>query len=70
MQFLGQLVNTISSVTQIFTNPYRVREVSAAEYGTHARLREDGRVALYRNSLARSWDCLLVNPQSPQVAFR
>ncbi|XP_030334017.1 85/88 kDa calcium-independent phospholipase A2 isoform X2 [Strigops habroptila] len=70
MQFFGRLVDTINSVTQIFTNPYRVKEVPAAEYAAHTCLREDGRVALYRNSLARSWDCLLVNPQSPQVAFR
>ncbi|NXI48782.1 PLPL9 phospholipase, partial [Chloroceryle aenea] len=70
MQFLGRLVNTINSVTQIFTNPYRVKEVPAAEYAAHTCLREEGRVALYRNSLTRSWDCLLVNPQSPQVAFR
>ncbi|NXF49815.1 PLPL9 phospholipase, partial [Oceanites oceanicus] len=70
MQFFGRLVNTINSVTQIFTNPYRVKEVQAAEYAPHTCLREEGRVALYKNSLARSWDCLLVNPQSPQVAFR
>ncbi|XP_061868433.1 85/88 kDa calcium-independent phospholipase A2 isoform X2 [Colius striatus] len=70
MQFFGRLVNTINSVTQIFTNPYRVKEVPAAEYAAHICLREDGRVALYKNSLARSWDCLLVNPQSPHVAFR
>ncbi|XP_074933215.1 85/88 kDa calcium-independent phospholipase A2 [Phalacrocorax aristotelis] len=70
MQFFGRLVSTINSVTQIFTNPYRVKEVPAAEYAAHACLRQAGRVALYENSLARSWDCLLVNPQSPQVAFR
>ncbi|XP_052645779.1 85/88 kDa calcium-independent phospholipase A2 isoform X2 [Harpia harpyja] len=70
MQFFGRLVNTINSVTQIFTNPYRVKEVPAAEYAAHACLREEGRVALYKNNLARSWDCLLVNPQNPQVAFR
>lgn len=70
MQFFGRLVDTISSVTQIFTNPYRVKEVSTAEYAAHSCLREEGRVVLYRNSLARSWDCLLLSPQSPQVAFR
>uniref|UniRef100_A0A8B9PR60 phospholipase A2 n=1 Tax=Apteryx owenii TaxID=8824 RepID=A0A8B9PR60_APTOW len=70
MQFLGRLVNTINSVTQIFTNPYRVKEVTVAEYATHTCLREEGRVTLYKNGLACSWDCLLVNPQSPQVAFR
>ncbi|NWU97505.1 PLPL9 phospholipase, partial [Upupa epops] len=70
MQFFGRLVSTINSVTQIFANPYRVKEVPAAEYAGHPCLRQEGRVALYKNSLARSWDCLLVNPQSPQVAFR
>uniref|UniRef100_A0A8C3KV28 Uncharacterized protein n=1 Tax=Calidris pygmaea TaxID=425635 RepID=A0A8C3KV28_9CHAR len=70
MQFLGRLVNSINTVTQIFTNPYRVKEVSAAEYAAHTCLRKEGRVALYKNGLTRSWDCLLVNPQSPQVAFR
>uniref|UniRef100_A0A663MIN5 Uncharacterized protein n=2 Tax=Athene cunicularia TaxID=194338 RepID=A0A663MIN5_ATHCN len=70
MQFFGRLVNTINSVTQIFTNPYRVKEVSTAEYAAHTCLRQEGRVALYKNSFSRTWDCLLVNPQSPQVAFR
>lgn len=70
MQFFGRLVDTINSVTQIFTNPYRVKEVPAGEYAAHTCLREEGRVALYRNNLARTWDCLLVNPQSPQAAFR
>ncbi|XP_051482880.1 85/88 kDa calcium-independent phospholipase A2 isoform X3 [Apus apus] len=70
MQFLGRLVNTFNSVTQMFTNPYRVKEVLTAEYSTQTCLREEGRVALYKSSLTRSWDCLLVNPQSPHVAFR
>ncbi|XP_066406262.1 85/88 kDa calcium-independent phospholipase A2 isoform X3 [Molothrus aeneus] len=70
MQFFGRLLDTFSSVSQIFSNPYRVREVPAAEYAGHTCLREEGRVALYKNSLSRSWDCLLVNSQSPQVAFR
>ncbi|NXG32502.1 PLPL9 phospholipase, partial [Dromaius novaehollandiae] len=70
MQFFGRLVNTINSVTHIFTNPYRVKEVTVAEYATCTCLREEGRVSLYKNGFARSWDCLLVNPQSPQVAFR
>ncbi|NXE53609.1 PLPL9 phospholipase, partial [Casuarius casuarius] len=70
MQFFGRLVNTINSVTHIFTNPYRVKEVTVAEYTTCTCLREEGRVSLYKNGFARSWDCLLVNPQSPEVAFR
>ncbi|XP_071586842.1 85/88 kDa calcium-independent phospholipase A2 isoform X2 [Heliangelus exortis] len=70
MQFFGRLVDTFNSVTQIFTNPYRVKEVSAAEYSAQTCLREEGRVALYKNRHGHSWDCVLVNLQSPQVAFR
>lgn len=70
MEFLGRLVNTINSVTHMFANPYRVKEVPAAEYAAHTCLGKEGRVVLYKNGPARSWDCLLVNPQSPQAAFR
>ncbi|XP_015140773.2 85/88 kDa calcium-independent phospholipase A2 isoform X1 [Gallus gallus] len=62
MQFLGRLLS------QAFSNPYRVKEVSAAEYSGQSRLTEDGRVRLYGNG--RCWDGVLVNPQSPGVAFR
>uniref|UniRef100_A0A8C0IWU3 phospholipase A2 n=1 Tax=Chelonoidis abingdonii TaxID=106734 RepID=A0A8C0IWU3_CHEAB len=70
MQFFGRLVNTINSYSNLFSNPYRVKEVPLAEYVAHTRLREDDRVILYKNKNARSWDCLLVNPQSHLVAFR
>ncbi|XP_043346430.1 85/88 kDa calcium-independent phospholipase A2 isoform X3 [Dermochelys coriacea] len=70
MQFFGRLVNTINNVSNLFSNPYRVREVPLAEYVAHTPLREEDRVILYKNKNARFWDCLLVNPQSKLVAFR
>uniref|UniRef100_A0A7M4G3M7 phospholipase A2 n=1 Tax=Crocodylus porosus TaxID=8502 RepID=A0A7M4G3M7_CROPO len=70
MQFFGRIVSTINSVTNLFSNPYRVKEVPLAEFASHTRLREEGRVTLYKNNAARSWDCLLVNPQNQLVAFR
>uniref|UniRef100_A0A452HN76 phospholipase A2 n=1 Tax=Gopherus agassizii TaxID=38772 RepID=A0A452HN76_9SAUR len=70
MQFFGRLVNTINSYSNLFSNPYRVKEVPLAEYVAHTRLRENDRVILYKSKNARSWDCLLVNPQSHLVAFR
>ncbi|XP_038639419.1 85/88 kDa calcium-independent phospholipase A2 isoform X2 [Scyliorhinus canicula] len=65
MQFFGRLVN---NVTNLFANPYRVREVPLSEYAAHSRVMDDGRVMLYRT--AQSWDCLLVSPRTPQNAFR
>lgn len=62
MQFLGRLFS------QAFSSPYRVKEVPAADYSGQSSLREDGRVRLY--SSGRCWDGVLVNPQSPGVAFR
>lgn len=70
MQFFGRLVNTINNVSNLFSNPYRVKEVPLAEYVGHTLLREENRVILYKNKNARYWDCLLVNPQSKLVAFR
>ncbi|XP_024055878.2 85/88 kDa calcium-independent phospholipase A2 [Terrapene carolina triunguis] len=70
MQFFDRLVNTINSVGNLFSNPYRVKEVHLSEYVALTRLREDDRVILYKNKNARSWDCLLVNSQSHLVAFR
>ncbi|XP_078539924.1 85/88 kDa calcium-independent phospholipase A2 isoform X2 [Lissotriton helveticus] len=70
MQFFGQLVSKLSSVGNLFSNPYRVREVPLAEYASFSPCREDGRIVLYHNTSARSWDCLLVSPQHPQNAFR
>ncbi|KAJ8263921.1 hypothetical protein GJAV_G00143100 [Gymnothorax javanicus] len=65
MQFFGRLVN-------YFSSPYRVREVSSSEYcsGGKARLREEGRLALYRNPACQSWDCVLQCPETPAVALR
>ncbi|XP_067830661.1 85/88 kDa calcium-independent phospholipase A2 isoform X3 [Heptranchias perlo] len=68
MQFLGRLVETLNTVTNLFANPYRVREVPLSEYVPHSRVMEDGRVVLYRT--VQSWDCLLINPNIPQNAFR
>uniref|UniRef100_UPI00398EA7F7 85/88 kDa calcium-independent phospholipase A2 isoform X2 n=1 Tax=Pristiophorus japonicus TaxID=55135 RepID=UPI00398EA7F7 len=68
MQFLGRLVETLNTVTNLFANPYRVREVLLSEYGSHNRVMDDGRVVLYRTT--QSWDCLLINPNLPQNAFR
>ncbi|KAM9818922.1 85/88 kDa calcium-independent phospholipase A2 isoform 3-T5 [Syngnathus typhle] len=33
MQFLGRLLDTVSSVSTLFTNPYRVRDVQLSDYG-------------------------------------
>ncbi|MEE6512485.1 hypothetical protein FKM82_019531 [Ascaphus truei] len=70
MDLFGRIFNTVSAVGNLFSNPYRVREVSLSEYVGCSCLREDGRVLLYKNKSARSWDCLLVNPHTPQNAFR
>ncbi|XP_069509090.1 85/88 kDa calcium-independent phospholipase A2 [Ambystoma mexicanum] len=70
MQFFGRLVSSLSGVANIFSNPYKVREVPLAEYASFTPSKEDGRICLYSNMNARSWDCLLVTPQNPQKAFR
>ncbi|XP_006890272.1 PREDICTED: 85/88 kDa calcium-independent phospholipase A2 [Elephantulus edwardii] len=70
MQFFGRLVNTLSSVTNLFSNPFRVKEVSVAEYSTHSRIREDGQLVLFQNAASRTWDCVLVNPRAVQNGFR
>ncbi|XP_041093782.1 85/88 kDa calcium-independent phospholipase A2 isoform X2 [Polyodon spathula] len=74
MQFFGQLVNNaLSSVSNRFINPYRVKEVPLSVYagGTCSRLEEEGRVVLYRNPSAQSWDCLLLNQDKTQsIALR
>ncbi|KAM4650612.1 85/88 kDa calcium-independent phospholipase A2 isoform 2-T3 [Discoglossus pictus] len=70
MDLFGRIFNTVSAVSNLFTNPYRVREVPLLEYGGCTCLKEDGRLMLYKNRTARSWDCLLVNPQSPQNTYR
>ncbi|MBN3323423.1 PLPL9 phospholipase, partial [Atractosteus spatula] len=72
MQFLGRLVGTLSSVSSLFSSPYRVREVQLSEYGGggRTRLQREGRLALYRNAPAQSWDCLLLTPETPGTALR
>uniref|UniRef100_A0A8C5Q2G3 phospholipase A2 n=1 Tax=Leptobrachium leishanense TaxID=445787 RepID=A0A8C5Q2G3_9ANUR len=68
MELFGRIFNTVSAVGNLFTNPYRVRDVSLTEYTSCVRIRESGRVLLYKSG--RMWDCLLVNAYTPQNAFR
>ncbi|KAK7804249.1 hypothetical protein U0070_019373 [Myodes glareolus] len=70
MQFFGRLVNTLSSVTNLFSNPFRVKEVSVADYVSNERIREEGQLILFQNASSRTWDCILVNPRNPQNGFR
>ncbi|XP_031419425.1 85/88 kDa calcium-independent phospholipase A2 [Clupea harengus] len=72
MQFLGRLLDTVSSVSNLFSNPYRVRDVPLSEYsgGGRTRLKEEGRIVLYRNPPSQSWDCLLLCPETPATALR
>lgn len=72
MQFLGRLLDTVSSVSTLFTNPYRVRDVPLADYsgGGKVLLKEEGRLVLYKNSHGPSWDCLLMCPETPAVTLR
>ncbi|XP_007433520.2 85/88 kDa calcium-independent phospholipase A2, partial [Python bivittatus] len=70
MQFFGRLMHTLNSVTHLFSNPYRVKEVPLAEYTSRKQVKQDDRIVLYENSSARSWDCLLINPQNQTSAFR
>ncbi|XP_066563229.1 85/88 kDa calcium-independent phospholipase A2 isoform X2 [Amia ocellicauda] len=73
MEFLGRLVGTLSSVSTLFSNPYRVRDVPLSEYrsgGGRTQLQVEGRVQLYRNPPAHSWDCLLTCPDTPGTALR
>uniref|UniRef100_A0A8C2Z704 phospholipase A2 n=1 Tax=Cyclopterus lumpus TaxID=8103 RepID=A0A8C2Z704_CYCLU len=72
MQFLGRLLDTVSSVSTLFTNPYRVRDVPLADYGGggKALLKEEGRLVLYRNTPYQSWDCLLMCPETPNMTLR
>ncbi|XP_027024276.2 85/88 kDa calcium-independent phospholipase A2 isoform X2 [Tachysurus fulvidraco] len=66
MQFLGRIIGTVSSV---FTNPYRVREVQLSEYKNKVKMKQDGRTLLYRDSSSQAWDCVLVMPDNT-VALR
>ncbi|XP_071359714.1 85/88 kDa calcium-independent phospholipase A2 isoform X2 [Trachinotus anak] len=72
MQFLGRLLDTVSSVSTLFTNPYRVRDVPLSDYGGGGKvlLKEEGRMVLYRNNQYQSWDCLLMCSETPTVVLR
>uniref|UniRef100_A0A3B5AJJ0 phospholipase A2 n=1 Tax=Stegastes partitus TaxID=144197 RepID=A0A3B5AJJ0_9TELE len=72
MQFLGKLLDTVSSVSTLFTNPYRVRDVPLSDYGGGGKvlLKEEGRMVLYKNTQCQSWDCLLMCPETPTVVLR
>lgn len=72
MQFLGRLLDTVSSVSTLFTNPYRVRDVPLSDYagGGKVVLREEGRMVLYRNTQCQSWDCVLMCPETPAMTLR
>ncbi|CDQ94052.1 unnamed protein product [Oncorhynchus mykiss] len=72
MQFLRGVMETVSAVSNLFSNPYRVREVPLSEYsgGGKVKLKEEGRMVLYKNNPCQSWDCLLTCPDTPTVALR
>uniref|UniRef100_A0A8C9K6Y1 85/88 kDa calcium-independent phospholipase A2 n=1 Tax=Panthera tigris altaica TaxID=74533 RepID=A0A8C9K6Y1_PANTA len=70
MQFFGRLVNTLNSVTNLFSNPFRVKEVAVADYVSSGRIREEGQLVLFQNFPNRTWDCILVNPRNSQNGFR
>ncbi|KAL4685915.1 hypothetical protein H8959_001512 [Pygathrix nigripes] len=70
MQFFGRLVSTLSGVTNLFSNPFRVKEVAVADYTLSDRVQEEGQLILFQNTPNRTWDCVLVNPRSPQSGFR
>lgn len=70
MQFFGRLVNTLSSVSNLFSNPFRVKEVVMADYTLSVRVREEGPLILFQNASSRTWDCVLVNPTNSQSGFR
>ncbi|AWP05233.1 putative 85/88 kDa calcium-independent phospholipase A2 [Scophthalmus maximus] len=72
MQFLGRLLDTVSSVSTLFTNPYRVRDVPLSDYGGGGKvlLKEEGRILLYRNTNYQSWDGLLMCPETPTMVLR
>nr|XP_060633015.1 85/88 kDa calcium-independent phospholipase A2 isoform X1 [Anolis sagrei ordinatus]XP_060633016.1 85/88 kDa calcium-independent phospholipase A2 isoform X1 [Anolis sagrei ordinatus]XP_060633017.1 85/88 kDa calcium-independent phospholipase A2 isoform X1 [Anolis sagrei ordinatus]XP_060633018.1 85/88 kDa calcium-independent phospholipase A2 isoform X1 [Anolis sagrei ordinatus] len=70
MQFFGRLMTTFSNVSNLFANPFRVKEVPLTEYASRKRVKWEDRVALYDKHSSRSWDCVLINPQNQTTAFR
>lgn len=71
MQFLGRLLDTVSSVSTLFTNPYRVKDVPLSDVtgAGKVKVREEGRLALYKHAQSQSWDCVLLYTEAP-VALR
>ncbi|XP_039621270.1 85/88 kDa calcium-independent phospholipase A2 isoform X2 [Polypterus senegalus] len=73
MQYLGRLMmDTLSTVSNLFSNPYRVQEVPFSDYRGPSKvlLMEDGKIVLYRNQSTQSWDCLLLVHDSKQNVQR
>ncbi|XP_074521091.1 85/88 kDa calcium-independent phospholipase A2 isoform X1 [Halichoeres trimaculatus] len=72
MQFLGRLLDTVSSVSTLFANPYKVRDVQLADYsgGGKVIVKQEGRIVMYKNTQCQSWDCLLMCPETPTVTLR
>nr|XP_004650359.2 85/88 kDa calcium-independent phospholipase A2 isoform X1 [Jaculus jaculus]XP_045009335.1 85/88 kDa calcium-independent phospholipase A2 isoform X1 [Jaculus jaculus]XP_045009336.1 85/88 kDa calcium-independent phospholipase A2 isoform X1 [Jaculus jaculus] len=70
MQFFGRLVNTLSNVTTLFSNPFRVKDVSLADYASSERVQEEGQLILFHAVSGRTWDCILVSPRNSQSGFR
>lgn len=72
MEMLGKLLDTVSSVTNLFTNPYQVRDVPLSDYDGQdkVKLREEGWMVLYKNTHSQSWDCVLTSPETPASALR
>ncbi|XP_039102002.1 85/88 kDa calcium-independent phospholipase A2 isoform X1 [Hyaena hyaena] len=70
MQFFGRLVNTLNSVTNLFSNPFRVKEVAVVDYISSGRVQEEGQLVLFQNFPNRTWDCVLVDPRNSQNGFR
>ncbi|KAM6161859.1 85/88 kDa calcium-independent phospholipase A2 isoform 2-T2 [Erethizon dorsatum] len=70
MQFFGRLVSTLSGVTTLFSNPFRVKEVALSDYTSSGRVREEGQLILFQNASSRTWDCVLVNPRNSHSGFR
>ncbi|XP_072527538.1 85/88 kDa calcium-independent phospholipase A2 isoform X2 [Salminus brasiliensis] len=68
--FLGRILDTVTSVSSLFSNPYRVRDVQLSEYSGKVRLKQEGRMLLYRNASSQSWDCVLLLPESSSMALR
>ncbi|XP_033017864.1 85/88 kDa calcium-independent phospholipase A2 isoform X2 [Lacerta agilis] len=70
MQFFGRLMSTLNNVTGLFSNPFRIKEVSLADYASLKRVKSEDRIVLYEKSSSHSWECLLLNPNNEKFAFR